>query len=117
MVAAAYFTILFAERYNKRIEGDIDKSYSRLSNWAQRLGIFYRPVHTPYERAEMLAAAVPEGRQPILNLTNEFVVRRFAPEKQKNPLFNPLQEWKALRPVLLRKTLISYLPRRFRPID
>lgn len=111
MVAAAYFTLMFAERYNKRVEGDIDKSYSRLGNWAQRLGIAYRPVHTPYERAEMLATAVPEGRQPILNLTNEFVVRRFAPEKQKNPLFNPLQEWKALRPLLMRKTVNHYLPR------
>lgn len=111
VVAAAYFTILFTERYNKQVEGDIDKSYGRLANWASRLGIQFRPVHTPHERAEMLAAAVPEGRQPILNLTNEFVTRRFARENQKNSFFSPLQEWKVLRPLLLKKTMDHYLPR------
>ncbi len=115
VVAAAYFTLLFAERYNKKVEGDIERSYTRLESWAGRLGIRYRPVHTPYERAELLAAAVPEGRQPILNLTNEFVVRRFAPEDKKNSFFNSLQEWKNLRPALWRKTVHHYLPRWLKP--
>ncbi|MBP7999371.1 MAG: transglutaminase domain-containing protein [Chloroflexi bacterium] len=115
VVALAYFTLVFGERYNKQIEGDIDKSYSRLANWASRLGINFRPVHTPFERAELLAAAVPEGRQPIINLTNEFVVRRFARENQKNSFFSPLQEWKMLRPLLLRQTIRHYLPRWLKP--
>lgn len=115
MAAAAFATVRLADKYNRRVEMDVDRSYARLGSWAKWLHVRFRPVHTPYERAEMLAAAIPDGRQPILNLTREFVVRRFARQEQRIGHFNPLIEWKSLRPLLLRQTIYHYLPRRFRP--
>ena len=63
-----------------------------------------RPAHTPYERAEALAAAVPEGQKSIFALTQQYVVREFS-RRKSNPFFNTLQEWQILRPLLLRETV------------
>lgn len=103
VLAVAGLVLLLANRYNQRIEQNVEKSYGRLESWARWLGIGFRPVHTPYERADMLTAAVPEGRAPIRNLTQHYVLRMFSPHRDERNYFDPHQEWRVLRPILLRQ--------------
>lgn len=94
-----------ANAYNRRIEADVMRSYGRLDSWARWLGVGVRPAQTPYERAEAIATAVPEGRQSILNLTRQFVLRQFSRERSYDLGFSSTIEWRRLRPLLLRRTL------------
>lgn len=96
--------VTIANKANRRIEADVDKSYGRLASWANWLNIHVRSVDTPYERADRLAHAVPEGRSSIRSLTHQYVLRRFSPEHRGEDGFDPTMEWKQLRPLLLRET-------------
>ena len=109
ILIAAIALSLFANNVNKRVEADVEKSYGRLSRWARWLGIHYQPVDTPYERAETLATAVPEGKEPIRTLTHQYVLKQYSPEKSYEDGFDPLPLWRQLRPVLLRHTIITWL--------
>jgi transglutaminase-like putative cysteine protease len=109
VLAAA--TLYLANIFNKRVESDVDRSYQRLGSWARWLGILYQPTDTPYERADMISTAVPEGRVPIRNLTQEYVRKRFSADHQTNAEFNSLTEWQSLRPLLIRQTMTQRLQR------
>ncbi len=87
----------------------MDRSYQRLGSWARWLGIFYRPTDTPYERADLMTSAVPEGRVPIRNLTQEYVRKQFSADHKTDEGFNPLEEWRQLRPLLIRQSVVSRL--------
>jgi transglutaminase-like putative cysteine protease len=113
ILAVAGVLMIVANEFNKRVEGDVNRSYTRLDSWARWLGIFFRPVHTPYERADMMVTAVPEGTQSIRTLTQQFVRKQFSPHQSEEEGFNPLNEWQQLRPILLRKA-ISARWQRFR---
>lgn len=108
LVAAA--VLFVANETNKRVEGDIDRSYRRLGFWASLLGILYGPADTPYERAERMTAAVPEGRSSIRNLTHEYVRKQFSGSYIEDNSFNPRKEWHQLRPLLIKESIA----RRFR---
>lgn len=94
-----------ANEMNKRVEGDVDKSFSRLRSWASWLGLSTRETQTPYEQAELLATAVPEGKEPIRTLTKQFVLKQFSAAKAFEEGFNPRTQWQNLRPILIRQTL------------
>lgn len=94
-----------ANEMNKRVEGDVDKSFLRLRSWADWLGVPSRSAHTPFEQAELMVAAVPQGKEPIRNLTKQFVLKQFTAAKAFEDGFNPLTQWKQLRPILIRQTL------------
>lgn len=100
---------LFANSLNKRVEADVEKSYGRLNRWARWLGIYYQPVDTPYERAETLATAVPEGKEPIRTLTHQYVLKQYSSQKAYDEGFDPLPLWQQLRPALLRHTISTRL--------
>lgn len=91
---------------NQRIEGDVGESYGRLSKWGGWLGHAPLASQTPYERAERLTTAVPEGRQPIRNLTHAYVEQNFSP--QQNSDIHTAAEWRTLRPMLLRKAIANW---------
>lgn len=101
----ALVLLLAAYTLNKRVEADVERSYGRLAQWARWLGIEVRPAHTPYERADLLATAVPEGHASIWNLTRQFVQRQFGSYRQQDQEFDPLDEWQVLRPRLWRTVL------------
>lgn len=103
--------VFLAGQMNARVESDVNKSYGRLGDWGRFLGVQIRPAHTPYERANLLTAQVPEGRAPIRNLTQQFVTKTFSPSREGDPDFNPRQEWKVLRPLLLRKSISNWFAR------
>jgi hypothetical protein len=94
---------------NKRVEGDVDKSFWRLRSWAGWLGLTTRETQTPYEQAEVLVTAVPEGKEPIRTLTKQFVLKQFSPAKTYEDGFNPMTQWQQLRPILIRQTLAKKL--------
>ena len=94
-----------ANEMNKRVEGDVDKSFFRLRSWANWLGIQTRSAHTPYEQAELMVTAVPDGKEPIRNLTRQFVLKRFSAAKSFEEGFDPRPIWQKLRPILIRQTL------------
>jgi transglutaminase-like putative cysteine protease len=115
-VAAAILTLALlltwaANRFNKRIEEDVERSYTRLETWAHWLGLSFHPANTPYERADLLAAEAPEGKEPIRRLTRQFVLRQFSPAHENETDFNPRSEWQTLRPLLLRKSIRKRLQR------
>ncbi|MCA9936476.1 MAG: hypothetical protein H6662_04850 [Ardenticatenaceae bacterium] len=109
VVGVAAFLMLSANEMNKRVERDVVGSYSRLSWWARWLGILFRPAQTPYERADVMVTAVPEGSSPIRRLTQHFVVNQFS--AHPNGDADTESQWRQLRPLLLRKTIVHQLDR------
>jgi transglutaminase-like putative cysteine protease len=105
ILGLAAFVVFVAGQMNKRVESNVEKSYGRLESWAPWLGVLIRPIHTPYERANLLATAVPEGKEPLRNFAHQFVRQRFSQYKQPDSEFNALAEWKLLRPRLVRQTM------------
>lgn len=97
--------------YNRRVEGDVNRSYTRLGDWARWLGIPWRPTQTPYEQADSLVALIPQGQKPVRNLTRQYVLQRFSPAKSTEGDFDPHREWRELRPLLLRQRVAQMLSR------
>lgn len=110
-VAVAAFLVVMAERMNRSVEGTLAGSYGRLATWASWLGVNFLPSQTPFERANLLVVAAPEGETPIRNLTGEYVRTTYSPDKKQRFFVNPILEWKTLRPILFKKTLRQRLPR------
>jgi hypothetical protein len=102
-VGLAVSLSLAANAFNKRVESDVERSYGRLGSWARWLGVALQPKHTPYERADLMTAAAPQGKEPIRSLTRQFVLKQFSPAKAYEDGFDPLPQWRQLRPVLLRQ--------------
>lgn len=111
LLAGAGVAVFAGFNYNRRIESDVDRSYGRLGDWARWLNIPWRATQTPYEQADSLVAVVPEGQQPVRNLTRQYVLQRFSPAKTTDENFDPLLEWKQLRPLLLKRRLANFLDR------
>lgn len=109
-VAAGFVVVAAAERRSRRMEGDVVQSYNQLASWGAWVGAAIRPNHTPFERADILTAAVPEGASPIWRLVNEYALRTFSGQKYANPMFSSLAEWRRLRPALLRRAVLNRLP-------
>ena len=100
---------LLANNYNQQIEQDVTRSYGRLGSWGRWLGVRVRPVHTPYEQADLLSTAVPAGKEPIHNLVAQFVRQQFSPDRTPEADFDAQAEWKTLRPLMLRQTASHWL--------
>lgn len=111
IVGLATALVVFANGYNQQVEADVERSYGRLENWGRWLGLSIRPIHTPHERAELMTTAVPEGEQPIKNLTNQFVLKQFSRARSYEEGFDPSDEWRTLRPMMLRHTFEHWLER------
>lgn len=112
IVVVAAVVMLATNVLNRRVELDVERSYSRLSSWARWLGLAVRPNHTPYERANMMTAAVPDGSRPIRNLTQQFVQKQFSSATDAGGAFDPREEWKELRPLLFKQSVLNWWQRR-----
>ncbi len=102
-------TLYAGTKYNDRIEGDVESSFLRLGQWARWLGIPWRATQTPYEQADSLLAVVPEGQEPVRNLSQQYVLRQFSPAKTIDDDFDTHQQWRQLRPLLLKKKIMQSL--------
>jgi transglutaminase-like putative cysteine protease len=111
VLGLAVVASVIGNRFNQRVESNVERSYGRLGSWAHWLGVLVLPAHTPYERADLLAASVPEGKEPLRNLTRQFVLQRFTPQRSGDNDFDPRAEWKVLRPLMLRQTIAHQLER------
>jgi transglutaminase-like putative cysteine protease len=109
ILGAAIGVTITANEFNKRVEKDVERSYGRLAGWARWLGLYVRTDHTPYERADMLGTAVPEGKQSILNLTRQFVLKQFSRSRSYEDGFDPTVEWRMLRPMLIRRIVEKWI--------
>lgn len=103
VLALSAVALYLAKVINTRVEGNLQESYGRLTKWGAWLGLRFFSTHTPYERAEMLTQAVPDGRQPIRNLTQHFVLQTFSQHQEKAENFDSQAEWQTLRPLLLKQ--------------
>jgi transglutaminase-like putative cysteine protease len=111
LVLLALTVTILAARMNSRVEASVEKSYGRLANWGRWLGVIVRPAHTPYERANMLAAAVPEGKEPLRSMTHQYVRQRFSPDRAVETEYSPQSDWSTLRPLMLKQVLSHQLDR------
>ncbi|HOU42174.1 MAG TPA: transglutaminase domain-containing protein, partial [Promineifilum sp.] len=111
LLIAAAAALWMANRYNQKVEGDVGRSFLRLGEWARVLGLAWRPTQTPYEQADTLVAVVPQGQQPIRNLTRQYVLQLFSPTRSMDADFDPRQEWRQLRPMLIRRGIVNTLNR------
>ncbi len=111
LLAVAAGALILFQRSNRRVEGSIRRSYQRLGSWAPWLGVAIQPAHTPYERADLLSVAVPDGKEPLRNLTGQFVRQQFSRDRSVDAGFDPRREWKTLRPAMLRRTLAHQIER------
>jgi hypothetical protein len=111
LLVLAGIALYAGANYNRRVEGDVDRSFVRLGDWSRWFGIPWRATQTPYEQADSLVAVVPEGQKPVRNLTRQYVLRRFSPAKSTDEDFDPRQEWRQLRPLLLKKSVVQFLNR------
>lgn len=91
--------------FNKRVEGDVSRSYSRLETWAGWVGLKFQPAKTPYERADLILTEIPEGGTQVRNLTRQYVLSQFSPSHKNEDNFKPQDEWRTLRPLFLRKSI------------
>jgi hypothetical protein len=114
LIVTAAVAVLFAGRYNRTVESNVERSYARLVNWGQWVGADIRPNFTPYEGAEALSQAVPEGAQPIHKLIDEYVRRQFSRSKDNLSVFRPRNEWQELRPIMVKQSIRSRLNKWFR---
>ena len=103
--------LLVANEMNRRVETDIVRSYGRLGSWARWLGLVFFPAQTPYERADLMTATVPEGKAPIRTLTRQFVLKQFSPTRTAETDFDPQKEWRQLRPMFIRKAVANRVKR------
>jgi len=111
LVLGAAAVIVFATRMNWRVEASVERSYGRLANWGRWLGVVVRPAHTPYERANMLSAAVPDGKEQLRSMTYQYVRQRFSPARSSEIEYSPKSDWKVLRPLMLREAVVHQLRR------
>jgi transglutaminase-like putative cysteine protease len=111
LLVLAAVSLYAAASINRRVEGDVDRSYNRLGDWARWLGIPWRATQTPYEQADSLVVVVPDGQAPVRNLTRQYVLQRFSSAKSTESNFDPHQEWKVLRPLLLKRSISKLLNR------
>jgi len=111
LLALAGGAVYAGNVYNYRVEGDIDRSYLRLGDWARWLGTPWRATQTPYEQADSLVAEVPEGQAPVRNLTRQYVIQRFSHAKSNGDDFDPHQEWRVLRPILIKRRIVKLFNR------
>ncbi len=105
ILVTAILLMWAASEFNKRVESDITRSYTRLESWAGWLGLKFRPANTPYERADQILIEVPEGSTQVRNLTQQYVLREYSPEHKNDASFSPRDEWRILRPIFLRKSI------------
>jgi transglutaminase-like putative cysteine protease len=112
LLVLAGVTLYAGAKYNSRVEGDVDRSFTRLGDWSRWLGIPWRATQTPYEQADSLVAIVPEGQKPVRSLTRQYVLRQFSPAKSIEDDFDPRLEWRQLRPLLIKKRIVQSLNRR-----
>ena len=94
--------------------------YERLTNWAERIGLPLPAHHTPYERAQDLGQAMPEGQPFVQAITQSYVHHRFAGNGAalEPAAGSPEAEalggaWRKLQPIMLR-TWARRLVRRLR---
>ncbi|KAA3663696.1 MAG: transglutaminase domain-containing protein, partial [Chloroflexi bacterium] len=109
VLGSAIAVTVTANSYNKQVEADVVRSYSRLDGWARWLGVGMREAQTPYERADEIGTAVPAGKQSIFNLTRQFVLKQFSRAKNYEDGFDPTDEWRVLRPLLIRQTVENWV--------
>ena len=52
-----------------------------------------------------MTAVVPEGRTSIRNLTHEYVRKQFSGSYLADNGFDPREEWRQLRPLLIKESI------------
>ncbi len=93
--------------------------YERLITWAERIGLPLPVHHTPYERAQDLGQAMPEGQPFVQAITQSYVHHRFAGNSAAlepaagTPEVEALGgAWRKLQPIMLRTWIRRRLARR-----
>lgn len=86
--------------------------YARMVRLAEWLGLSLRPSQTPHEFAGQLVGVVPEGQPAIEQITDAYVLERYAEVPPGEEEASALQEaWSNLRRVLVERIGVRLLQR------
>ncbi|RMF29351.1 MAG: DUF4129 domain-containing protein, partial [Chloroflexi bacterium] len=76
----------------------VEQAYARMGRFARWIGVTLQPYQTPYERAETLVTAIPQGEAPIRRIADLYVAERFGHARGDPEEAESL--WRSLRPLL-----------------
>lgn len=115
--------VVVPERYRALLDAEAadlspaSLAYARVLRGARWMGLRVPPAFTPHERVEMLASALPEGREPAGVIVDEYVSERFG--RASGDPDRVTSAWNVLRPKVwvesLRRRMLQLMteaPRR-----
>ncbi|MBX3064467.1 MAG: hypothetical protein KF726_15920 [Anaerolineae bacterium] len=91
----------------------IGRAYARLAIYAKWLGITVNKAQTPLERGRRIARDVPTSANPVLKITDNYIVERYAPPSTVRPDDEQQTKtaWHNARRAFLRTRLRAMLPK------
>jgi transglutaminase-like putative cysteine protease len=106
LAATGGFVLWLLRRPPATVPHLLTQLYGRLVQWGERLKLSWLPHQTPYEQAQLMAQAVPEGQEQIESITGLYVRECFGPTPARDEeLSSAAQHWMVLQPLLWRRWL------------
>lgn len=104
------------EERGLRSLSEISRSYARLNIYASLAGLQLDESATPYERARLIARAIPEASEPASRIVELYVQEQYAPPPRREiERFKAgalaRDQWQKARPILIRAALTGLLKR------
>jgi hypothetical protein len=101
-----------------RNSSPVESIYEKMARYAQLIGIGWSAHQTPYEYATALVEALPQGRAPIVQITDFYVKERFSSEgTDEGEIEEAREAWRTLRPTLWQQMIRQRLLRPRRPLS
>ena len=92
-------------------------TYASMCFLGRLAGLGMRPNDTPWEYSSRLARALPEHREPIVQVTGVFVHQRYGGPEKRNygqEMWSLKAAWRSIRWALIGRILLRFLPNRRR---
>jgi transglutaminase-like putative cysteine protease len=103
LAVVVVFIIWWVEHRGLRGLSMVEKAYARMAIYGRWLGIVLPPQQTPEERRRKLITDVPEGKEPINDITSMYVESHFAPPRKAESDEAAIQAWSSARMAFIKR--------------